>query len=380
MSKIEAGRIELHAVTFNLTRLLNDLAAMFRLRAEAKALRFEMLVDGESVPYVVADEGKIRQALINLLGNAIKFTKRGQIKLYVTLEQRGAGLWMSARVEDSGSGISQEDQQKLFEPFTQTKVSHSTQEGTGLGLAISRKYARLMGGDVTVTSSPGKGSIFRFEIPIERGDAGVAIRRSASRRVIGVRAGTQVPGVLVVDDQFENRDWLMKLLTSIGFSVRGAENGEEAVRNCEEWKPGLIHKIPYAGFPTSQTLAQALRPFPQFGNITSRWAPLGNSWYDALQSKITKRYSYGFTAQVAFTWQKELTSGAEGGSVNDVFNLPVQKSLSANSMPFELGTGFTYELPRLTENRFVQNAIHGWTIGGTMRYASGQPIQVPGRE
>ena len=90
MSKIEAGRTELNPATFNLPRLLDDLAAMFRLRAEAKALRFEMLVDGESVPYVVADEGKIRQVLINLLGNAIKFTQRGQIKLHVTLEQRSA--------------------------------------------------------------------------------------------------------------------------------------------------------------------------------------------------------------------------------------------------------------------------------------------------
>ena len=198
MSKIEAGRTELNPVTFNLPRLLDDLAAMFRLRAEAKALRFEMLVDGESVPYVVADEGKIRQVLINLLGNAIKFTERGQIKLHVTLEQRSADrLWLSARVEDTGPGISEEEQEKLFEPFSQTRRGLNSQEGTGLGLAISRKYARLMGGDITVTSSPGTGSIFRFEIPIERGDAGVAVRRSASRRVIGIRAGTdssQNPG------------------------------------------------------------------------------------------------------------------------------------------------------------------------------------------
>ena len=211
-------------------------AAMFRLRAKAKGLEFELVIDGESVLYVMADEGKIRQALINLLGNAIKFTKLGQIKLSVTLAQRSAGLWMSASVEDSGSGMSEEEQRILFEPFTQTKGGLNTQEGTGLGLAISRKYARLMGGDVTVTSTPGRGSMFRFEIPIERGDAGVAIRRSASRRVRGIRHRTEVSRVLVVDDQFENRDWLMKLLTSIGFSVRGADNGEAAIRNWEEWR------------------------------------------------------------------------------------------------------------------------------------------------
>jgi CheY-like chemotaxis protein len=98
----------------------------------------------------------------------------------------------------------------------------------------------LMGGDVTVTSSPGNGSIFLFEIPIERGDAGVVVRRSARRRVIGIRPGTKAPRILVADDHLENRDWLMKLLTSIGFSVRGADNGEAAIRNWEQWSPELI--------------------------------------------------------------------------------------------------------------------------------------------
>jgi signal transduction histidine kinase len=125
MSKIEAGRTELSPVTFNLSRLLDDLAAMFRLRAGAKALRFEMLVDGEAVPYVVADEGKIRQVLINLLGNAVKFTQLGQIKLHVALEPREANqLWLSACVEDTGLGITDEEQRKLFEPFSQIRSGH----------------------------------------------------------------------------------------------------------------------------------------------------------------------------------------------------------------------------------------------------------------
>jgi PAS domain S-box-containing protein len=241
MSKIEAGHTELHPETFNLTSLLDDLAAMFRLRAEAKALRFEVSIDGESVPYVVADQNKIRQALINLLGNAIKFTERGHIKLHVTLEQRTAHqLWLSARVEDTGLGISDEEQKKLFEPFSQTSSGIHSQEGTGLGLAISRKFARLMGGDVTASSSPGTCSIFRLEIPIERGDAGVASGRSVPRRVMGIYAGPEVPRVLVVDDHLESREWLMTLATSIGFSVRGADNGEAAIRSWEEWNPRLI--------------------------------------------------------------------------------------------------------------------------------------------
>jgi CheY-like chemotaxis protein len=185
--------------------------------------------------------GKIRQVLINLLGNAVKFTQFGQIELQVTVEPRQAGqLWLSARVEDTGSGLTEGEQKKLFEPFTQISRGLHGQEGTGLGLAISRKYARLMGGDITATSKPGEGSIFRFEIPIERGDAGVAVRRSALRRVVALRPGQEVPKVLVVDDHPENRDWLIKLLSSIGFSVEAAENGEAAIRNWEEWSPRLI--------------------------------------------------------------------------------------------------------------------------------------------
>ncbi len=290
MSKIEAGRMELNPTTFSLSRLLDDLATMFRLRAEAKRLRFEVLVDGESAQYVVADESKLRQALINLLGNAIKFTGRGGIKLHVTLthvtEQvakervaservtsghaamdqitvdqvtlgqvtvgqvtvdqvtvdQGSGnpLWLSARFEDTGSGISDEEQGMLFEPFSQIRRGLHSQEGTGLGLAISRKYARLMGGDITVTSSHGSGSIFRLEIPIERGDAGLSVTRSDARRVMVICAGPEAPRILVVDDHPENRNWLMKLLTSIGFSVRNADNGEAAIRNWEEWNPQLI--------------------------------------------------------------------------------------------------------------------------------------------
>jgi CheY-like chemotaxis protein len=149
-------------------------------------------------------------------------------------------LWLSARVEDSGSGMTAREQQKLFEPFRQSERGLNVQEGTGLGLAISRQFARLMGGDITVSSNPGQGSVFRFEVPIESGDASVAVKLSDARRVLGIRAATHSPRILVVDDQLENRDWLIKLLTAIGFSVRGAENGEAAVSHWQEWSPELI--------------------------------------------------------------------------------------------------------------------------------------------
>jgi len=179
--------------------------------------------------------------LINLLGNAVKFTTHGHVRLHVHLNQKTAqSLWLSATVEDTGLGISAGDQEKLFEAFTQANGKLNTQEGTGLGLAISRKFVRLMGGDITVNSILGKGSRFRLKIPVERGDAGVALKQISPRRVKGLRAGTRVPRILVADDQLENRNWLVKLLTAIGFSVQGADNGEEAIRYWQEWQPHMI--------------------------------------------------------------------------------------------------------------------------------------------
>ena len=187
MSKIEAGRTELNPTTFNVSQLVESLTSMFRFAAQAKSLQFDVSVEGEYVAYVVADEGKIRQVLINLLGNAIKFTHRGQVKLQVTLPRKAAGeLWLSFQVQDTGPGISDEEQEKLFQPFNQMKRGQNAQEGTGLGLAIGRSYARLMGGDITITSTLRQGSIFRFEIPVEPGDVSAGIGLVAPHKLIGL--------------------------------------------------------------------------------------------------------------------------------------------------------------------------------------------------
>jgi protein-histidine pros-kinase len=195
MSKIEAGRTELNLATFNISQLLENLTSMFRFAAQAKALSFDVCVDGESVSYIEADEGKIRQVLINLLGNAFKFTARGHIRLQVTMQLRAAGqLWLSVQVQDTGPGISDEEQTKLFRPFHQMKRGFKAQEGTGLGLAIGRGYAHLMGGDITVTSSLGQGSIFHFEIPVESGEISAGIEKIATHNLIAVDHRTTVVG------------------------------------------------------------------------------------------------------------------------------------------------------------------------------------------
>jgi hypothetical protein len=128
----------------------------------------------------------------------------------------------------------------------------------------------------------------------------------------------------------------------------------------------------------TQTLAQSLRPFPQFGNISVLQAPLGNSWYDSLQAKLTKRFSQGLSVQSAFTWQKELTT-AESGPINDVYNRPNQKAISQYSLPLVFVTAFTYKFPfdTLTQNKVLKSVVGGWTAGGMLRYQSGMPILAP---
>lgn len=134
-------------------------------------------------------------------------------------------------------------------------------------------------------------------------------------------------------------------------------------------------KAPYAGFPAGQTVAQSLRPFPQFSSaLNPTWAPLGNNWYDSLQAKVTKRYSHGLDFTTSFTWSKEQTTGQ---AINDALNRPNQKALVSTSQPLMLVTAFNYETPKLTAHKFVRQVTGGWTVGGVFRYLSGLPIPVP---
>jgi PAS domain S-box-containing protein len=241
LSKIEAGRMELNAVQFDAADLLEGLAAMFRLRAEAKGLQLGINVDGEWAKHVVADQGKVRQVLINLLGNAVKFTKRGSIQARVSVGRRKDNqLWLSAEVEDTGTGIAPEEQTELFRPFVQTQSGVELRSGTGLGLAISKEFVRMMGGKITVKSEAGKGSTFRFEIPVQAGSEDSIPLQPVDRRVIGLVPAGPAPRVLIVDDQQHNRGWLSALLTSIGLAVCEADSGPAALRLWQEWKPQLI--------------------------------------------------------------------------------------------------------------------------------------------
>jgi signal transduction histidine kinase/CheY-like chemotaxis protein len=241
ISKIEAGRTILNPTTFDLHALISDLETMFRIHTDAKKLHL-IVEQGEMPCYVVADEAKVRQVLSNLLGNAVKFTQIGGIALRVrTSPGEASGLRFVAEVEDTGQGISEKDIAGLFQRFEQAESSQKVRTGTGLGLAISRGFARLMGGDITVNSQEGKGSIFHVEIVMSAGDiAGVAKRAADSRHVVGIKPGHPKYRVLIADDNKANRDLLALMLGPVGFDLRQVTDGEEALREFQAWQPNII--------------------------------------------------------------------------------------------------------------------------------------------
>jgi CheY-like chemotaxis protein len=256
MSKIEAGQLTLREKCFDLHGLLDGLEEMFRLRAEEKGVTLSFR-RAENVPrLVMADEGKLRQVLSNLLGNAVKFTQEGGVTLRVMARSGQLKTKMlHFEVEDTGPGIAPEELETVFDPFVQAAggrdvMSAQSQEGTGLGLSISRQFARLMGGDISVSSELGQGSLFQFDVEIECVDQAEAEAALPRRRVRGLAPDQTAPDggpyrLLVVEDREANRRLLVRLLEALGqppqgFEVREAANGLEAVEMGERWEPHLI--------------------------------------------------------------------------------------------------------------------------------------------
>ncbi len=237
MSKIEAGRAVLNPANFDLFRTIEDLARLFELRAHKKGLAFDFVHLGELPRFVVGDEGKLRQVLINLLGNAVKFTDHGSVTLKLGLVDGPARLF--AEVVDTGPGIPEEDHDKLFQSFGQTETGIRAGGGTGLGLAICRAYAGLMNGSVSFVSAPGEGSTFRFEFAVELGREEDA-RGRAPARVLRLEAGQAPCRVLIVDDLAENRLLLTDLLAQAGFETAEASGGLEALAAFDREPPSLV--------------------------------------------------------------------------------------------------------------------------------------------
>jgi signal transduction histidine kinase/ligand-binding sensor domain-containing protein/CheY-like chemotaxis protein len=235
LAKIEAGRAELKPEPFDLPGMLQSMEEMFRVRCDSKGLSLDLeILDG--VPKSVrADLGKLRQVLINLLGNAVKFTGRGGIGLTVGPEN---GL-VCFLVRDTGPGIPEDQHAEILQPFKQDTSRISSEEGTGLGLAITASYVKMLGGELQVDSTVGVGSTFSFAIPLEKTSRLPETAEAPARRVAGLADGRHWR-VLVADDKFINRDLLERMLVPVGFEVRVVEDGQAAVDVFPEYHPQLV--------------------------------------------------------------------------------------------------------------------------------------------
>ena len=236
ISKIEAGRLELQPADFDLQAILNDLSVMFQLRCEQKRLVWQVdMPEADRIP-VHGDEAKLSQVLINLLGNAVKFTDRGSVALKVgTLPENQYRF----EVIDTGPGISEEDREEIFEAFTQADAGMKS-GGTGLGLSISQRLIELLGGKLELDSTVGQGSRFYFTVPLPPAKAEVlAPAEDQWANVVRLADGHAVTA-LVADDVVENRDVLSHLLTDIGVEVILAENGKEAVDQVKANPPDIV--------------------------------------------------------------------------------------------------------------------------------------------
>lgn len=273
ISKIESGKFTLNLLSFDLDRLLDMLQRLLQTKAESKQLAFALSRSPEVPRYIRTDEGKLRQILINLLGNAIKFTESGMVSLTVLLDSSLEQPVPSGQVDndahmshgsdvpttigtsppqttlrfvvkDTGPGIAQEEVEQIFDSFAQTRLGQTSYEGSGLGLSISRQFARFIGGDITVASTVGCGSAFTLTLTVEcidewqREDANAVY--TPTRQIQTLALDERTPRILVAEDQRGNRLLMRKLLETIGFAVEEALNGQCAVDKWQEWQPDLI--------------------------------------------------------------------------------------------------------------------------------------------
>ncbi|HEY9850837.1 MAG TPA: ATP-binding protein [Leptolyngbyaceae cyanobacterium] len=256
LSKIEAGKMTLNENTFDLYKLINDIENMFSWKAKEKALQLELVLSNDLPKYIRTDEVKLRQVLINLIGNAIKFTEGGKISVKVGTKSSNCQAAITFEIKDTGVGINENELQNLFKAFVQTTSGQQLQEGTGLGLAISHQFVCLMGGEITAFShgkafTPGigirecredstNGTTLKFDIIASLVANNEIENPTLTRRFKAVAPNQPQCRILIVDDNNENRLLLHKMLYPFGFLLQEAHNGRQAIEIWENWQPHLI--------------------------------------------------------------------------------------------------------------------------------------------
>jgi CheY-like chemotaxis protein len=338
LSKIEAGIIALDERSFDLYQLLDTLEEMFQIKAETKNLQLKYFVQPNVPQYIKTDEKKLRVCLINLLGNAIKFTlDGGLICLRVSLERKqqlaeseiypnstsGEPFLIVFEVEDTGVGIAAAEIDTLFDAFVQTEAGRKAADGTGLGLTITKKYVQLMGGDIGFKSVLGEGTSFKFNIRVFPATSS-EITVPTLQRAIGLEADQPIYRILAIDDNQENRRLLVKMLQPIGFEVREAENGHQGVEIWESWQPHLIWL---------DTRMPVMDGFEAVRQIRAK-------------EKQTQRRTV-IIALTASTFEERKSEIIAAGC-DDFVRKPFQEQILFDKMACYLGVRYIYqELPRL---------------------------------
>ncbi len=241
IAKIEAGKLKLKVATFDLHKLVREVSDMMSLRAQQKGLQLELDQSSAFPRLIKGDEARLRQILVNLVSNAVKFTDQGSVTIRLR-SRHNAHHHLLIEIEDTGPGIRKKDQHRLFNPFEQLSAGSASQGGTGLGLAIVHQFVQLMAGNVSVESKPGQGSLFRVDLPLNEPDEAEMIRLidESHGAVVGLARGQGSRRILIAEDQRDNQILLSRLMTDLGLEVKVAQNGEECIQIFQQWRPDLI--------------------------------------------------------------------------------------------------------------------------------------------
>ncbi|MED5618448.1 AAA family ATPase [Ideonella sp. BN130291] len=264
LARIEAGRMELAPVATDPRNCLDFVADVVRLRAEQKGVQFVLDTPPPQPASVLVDELRLRQVLLNLLSNSVKFTHAGRVTLRMRARREAAHAWALAfDVEDTGVGMTPAEVQRIFRPFEQAGSARQRAEGMGLGLAISDALVRQMGGTITVHSEPGKGSAFSFELLLPA--AAAAMHAPAPPMISGYLGPRR--RVLVVDDVHDNRQILLELLKSLDFDIAEAADGRQALEQARALRPDLVLIDNGMPKPTGSEVTRQLRAEEAFAQV-----------------------------------------------------------------------------------------------------------------
>jgi two-component system, sensor histidine kinase and response regulator len=359
MSKIESGRQSVNPKNFDFYGLINNLMESFKFKVQGKGL--DLILECEaSVPhYIQTDESKLSQVLINLMGNAVKFTAEGFVALHIKIdtekfipETETNLVWLNFLIEDTGYGIESKELDTVFDAFIQTETGRKETEGTGLGLTISRHFIELMGGKVTISSQQNQGTKVSFSIPVRKASA-IETPLLPDRRIVSLMPDQPTYRILVVDDHPENRQLMLRLLGSVGFDTRAVSNGMEAIAQWCTWCPHLIwidEQMPVMnGF-------DAVRQIREFEFLRDEQQRSDESTQEMLKglyipstgafSPLTKTVIIALTASVF----EETQLKAEEAGCDGFMSKPFQEKMLFEKMAEFLGVQYQYDLPTKNNN------------------------------